>query len=242
MIRPLIVVVSLVVVVGGGFLAWHGYLESHREEFITMSLGGKTVTKDSFTHCPNGHKELKDVPVLYGLLAWTPELHEQAANLEFWPGGCIGMGEKTKVICTKCRYSYDANLAYWEKQGTHPSDFERPLSKLIAAFPIDQAAYYQGIRDGAFYSESLCYWSSEETGQIEARILQYLKQERLNPSVTKSSFQDRRTLTIKCKSNDRWIVVDITYHGHMKQTYIRVDVLAEQAARIADRSAFVAES
>ena len=101
--------------------------------------------------------------------------------------------------------------------------------------------YYQRMKDGTFYSDSLIYWSSENAAQTEARILQYLRQEQLNPSVTKSIFQDGRTDTIKCKLNDSWVFVEFTYNGGIKQTAVRVDLCAKQAAKVKDPSAFVTE-
>ncbi len=251
MLRKTVLGILRILALSFSAVIWFAGCEADVESFQDTLLPLdeiKSVTSRDLGHCPFEHDQLKDVPVSYGLLYWTPELHQKADNLEFWPGGCIVRNEKSKVVCTECRYAYDSFFKYWEKQAETASDFERPLSKLIAAFPIPLAdqlkssiGYYQRIKDRAFYSESLIYWSSEDTEKIATRILQYLRQEHLNPSVTKSNFQDRRLNTIKCKSNDMWVFVDIIFHGDMKRTVVHVDVSAEQAAKIKDPLAFVTE-
>lgn len=69
------------------------------------------------THCPYGHTALKEVPVVYGLLMWTPELEKQAENLEFLSGGCVemaGVSPKVVYICTTCRFKYNPVAGDWE--------------------------------------------------------------------------------------------------------------------------------
>src|SRR3954462_5833495 len=65
-------------------------------------------TAAQLDHCPDGHKALKDVPILAGLLWITPELQRKIDNLEVWPVGCTPLGNyKTQVVCTKCRFAYE---------------------------------------------------------------------------------------------------------------------------------------
>lgn len=233
MIRPLIVAITVVILVGSGLLAWYGYSESHHKEAITLSLiempiiGGKTVTKERFTCCPYGHEELKDVPVRYGLPAWTPEREGQAANQEFWPGGCVVMGEKTKVVCANCRYAYDANLEYWEKRSENILGFERPLSQAIAEFPTPKIGqlksrlnYYQRIDKDGTCSESVIYWTDLDADAVRSQVINYVKQNKAVPVEAKNRFTDRDTTTIKCPNAEGRFEIEIAYHGSSKQTFV----------------------
>ena len=38
--------------------------------------------------CAHGHADLRDVPMVYGLLAIAPAFQRKIDNLEVWPGGC----------------------------------------------------------------------------------------------------------------------------------------------------------
>ena len=78
------------------------------------------------TQCANGHKTLKDIPVVYGHvggLMSSPELAAKAERGEILFGGCVMGGRDHWVACETCGLLYDDEYDAWLE--AHPP---RPMS------------------------------------------------------------------------------------------------------------------
>jgi len=184
----------------------------------------KTQTNQDLHCCPFGHTTLKQVPIIYGLLKQSPELEREIKNLEIWPGGCCVRDEETKTVCTKCMYAYDSISRYWEKSSENPSHFGKPLSRLIANFPQKQAQYYQDIKDGAVYRESVYFWTAEEPSALHLKLVQYLKGYGIIPGESTQTFKDRQYRTMEGKLNDKYCKVELMYETDMKETSVSCEL------------------
>jgi len=66
--------------------------------------------------CANGHKALKDIPVVYGHvggLMSSPEVAAKAKRGEILFGGCLLGGRDHWVVCQTCGLRYDDEYAAW---------------------------------------------------------------------------------------------------------------------------------
>ena len=105
-------------------------------------------------HCANGHKTLKDVPIVYGHvggLMSSPEVAAQVKRGEVIPGGCIAGPRDHWVVCTTCRLRYDDEYSAWiedhsprpfEPQGErnppcNSKTVRKVISKHLQTFPLE---------------------------------------------------------------------------------------------------------
>ena len=125
--------------------------------------------KDIPATCPFGHAGVKQIPILYGLLAMDEDLQKQIDALEVWPGGCCVAEEKKKTVCPACRYAQDWREGTWTLYSPDMASFQRPLSPLIAALPYPSPEmlrgilnYYQTVdSNGKVVREQMVYWTKE---------------------------------------------------------------------------------
>jgi hypothetical protein len=125
------------------------------------------LAKD-FEACPNGHKELKDVPIIWGhfkLFGKHPrdytekerELDTKRDRHEIEFGGDIlpQNPPKFRVLCNRCGFTfYPSDLstdqqkmlnvlpdwdAYWSRNSKDIGGFQIPFSKLLLSFPHSKA-------------------------------------------------------------------------------------------------------
>jgi hypothetical protein len=149
--------------------------------------------------CPNGHSDLRDTPVLYGLLNMTPELRQQIDRHEVVMGGCVlmpGYSPASLLICSHCQYSYNPVIAEWERLSNDVQSFERPLAPILGCFPVpspqppSQLTYRQVIKDGQLKLESVSFQTSDPLVTVTKRIDRYLNENAV--IVTSSGSADDR--------------------------------------------------
>jgi len=112
---------------------------------------GPVATSDPPSKCPEGHQELRDVPIRYGLVSNDEQLKRDLADLKYVLGGCI-VGKdspKTATICSKCRFRYQGD-GIWHKSGTDAKLFGMEFSKVLLGFlktfkPEDVVYYDQTV-------------------------------------------------------------------------------------------------
>ena len=146
------------------------------------------------------------------------------------------------MVCVQCRYAYEPTFQCWKKNGKKPADFERPLSKAIANFPVPSSLhrksgvkYYQQIKDGKFHSEGIVYWSNEEKNKIVSKIVGYLERQKLQPGLSESAFEDRKISKIGCKSEDKWFLIEVALHGRdIHQTCVHAELKSKEAITLLD--------
>jgi len=132
---------------------------------------------DGPTQCPFGHKSIKAVPILYGLLRHSDELQRQIDNLEVWRGVGCARDEKTKFVCTECRYAFEPLAQAWARFGENPQSFAVPLAELVAGFAknkqlTSRLIYYQCVTDKKVLSESIAFWTTtDSTKEVVAACL-----------------------------------------------------------------------
>ncbi len=109
------------------------------------------VASDRPTECPDGHRELKDVPILYGKVSYDEQLQRDLADLKYVLGGCI-VGKdspKTALICGKCRFRYGGDGG-WHKSSTNADLFSMPFSKVL----LDSVKLFEP-KDPAYYDQTV---------------------------------------------------------------------------------------
>ena len=80
---------------------------------ILIILSGCTSV-NILSECPNGHKNIVDVPILYGFRIITPELNNKIKNLDVVLGGCDGDYGKHIIYCKTCHaYCLENNPYKW---------------------------------------------------------------------------------------------------------------------------------
>lgn len=86
--------------------------------------------------CVNGHKTLRDVPILYGYP--TRSSKERAQNGEIILGGCNEGERKHWVICSRCELRYDDKFAAWRKNYGYcrAEKARKLLSAAIRNYPL----------------------------------------------------------------------------------------------------------
>jgi hypothetical protein len=67
--------------------------------------------------CPLGHTTVKLVPIVYGMIAMTPERRAQVDRYEVAFGGCdVGSMGEHKIVCTTCgTHTYAGSFPWYDK-------------------------------------------------------------------------------------------------------------------------------
>jgi hypothetical protein len=182
---------------------------------------------DGLGRCPFGHDHLREIPIFYGLLLWTPELHRQVDDLEVWPGGCVAMPWRTKVVCPTCRYAYEPGERIWEKSSPDPAAFARPLAPVVLGFPKppdNQLIYYQDVGPAGPVKEQVLYWSAEDTATIEARTVRYLQERGIAVRRETHNYPGRRYVNLAGEIDDLALTLQLMYDGGIGKTCVHFSV------------------
>ena len=97
-------------------------------------------TAAELKHCPFGHPNLKEIPILYGLPSFAgekgKELQRKQDNNELALGGCIVDPDspKVEICCATCGYHYSYYGREWDRSSQDPNSFDPPISSSMRAF------------------------------------------------------------------------------------------------------------
>jgi hypothetical protein len=79
--------------------------------------------------CPFGHRTIKHVPILYGLIGMSSERKRQVDKYEVVLGGCV-VGEPWAIICTSCGFRYREYDSTWSREFSGSETRELAFSRL----------------------------------------------------------------------------------------------------------------
>jgi hypothetical protein len=166
-----------------------------------------------FGECPNGHKALRDVPMVWGLvgpLYKKPADYddEDRALMRKVENGDVVLGgdlfpaappdlPKTKVVCRKCGFSYEDQdvpdfRACWFKTAKTPKEFGIKFSDMLQEFPLlkpeqGSISYWQNVSiDGKQCDgESVTYVTSLPFDDAVKAMRKWLIDHHRDPAVLK---------------------------------------------------------
>ena len=203
-------------------------------ELMSFTPGSNAVAAQ-VKACPDGHKTLKDVPILYGTPSFEPKDRKASetavARFEYWPGGCVSGSDfpTNRVTCTTCGFGLDAEYGAWSGYRQAPTQFSRPFSAPILSFPIPGTnslisgpTYHQTIRKGGVQLEGLDYTSREQKGEIVKRVDDWFRKQGLNPSKYVQSNRVSGPTTELVKWEVEKLTVQLNHFGEEGTTAIYV--------------------
>ena len=83
------------------------------------SAAAASPKSESERRCPLGHTTIKLVPIVYGMIAMTPERRAQVERYEVAYGGCkVGSMGEHKIVCTTCGAHTNAADSPWYDKTT----------------------------------------------------------------------------------------------------------------------------
>lgn len=140
------------------------------------------ATSDRPVECPDGHRELRDVPIRYGMVSNDDQRRQDLADLKYVLGGCI-MGKdspKTAVICGKCRFRYRGD-GVWYKSSTDVDLFGKPFSKVLLDFlkrfqPEDAVHYDQTVEDKRLVRQGVQFKCSQDRKSLDVEVAHLMQQ------------------------------------------------------------------
>lgn len=164
-----------------------------------------------FGTCPDGHKALKDVPIVYGLYLGLfdkkpEELDEEERDLrgkvergEVVMGGDIRdeYSPKTRVVCSQCGFKYEPSPipailpdhAFWTKDDKDPAKFKIPFDARVPGLPRLQPAegsthYFQTLTaDGKrLDSQGITYLATAKADEVLEAMRGWIKELKGDPS------------------------------------------------------------
>jgi hypothetical protein len=141
-------------------------------------------TSATLKQCPDGHTELKDVPIVYGTPPFdgpaAKQWEEKIRNFEMWSGGCVRRPDSPKT-CIECGFGYDSRFRHWSRDSADPTTFKRTFSPLIASFPKPtgrqqkgELEYSQTLSTNQVIYQSVSFTSAEPRKALIARINAWL--------------------------------------------------------------------
>ena len=165
------------------------------------------LSKD-FSSCPDGHKALKDIPIVYGnvgpLIKKPQDYDDEDRKLaERQKRGEVVFGgdliptnpQKFQVTCQTCGYYFDNSypeelpeLAGWTRFATDPAAFKQALSKQLLNAPLinpvkKSTSYTQSTdpKGKNVVYESKSYRSTEKPIEVVAVVRKWMAAQGLNP-------------------------------------------------------------
>lgn len=203
-------------------------------ELMSFTPGSNAVAAQ-VKACPDGHKSLKDVPILYGTPSFEPKNRKASetavARFEYWPGGCVvGPDSLTnRVTCTTCGLGLNAEYGSWSAYRQSPSQFSRTFSAPILSFPIPGTNslfsgpnYHQTIRKGGVQHESLDFTSREKKGELVKRVDDWFRKQGLNPTKYVQSNRVSGPTTELVKWEVEKLTVQLNHFGEEGTTAIHI--------------------
>lgn len=167
--------------------------------FAFIGCAGEPTAK-SLKKCPNGHTTLKDVPIVYGNLAWEGPAAKKWQNLEFVAGGCVSSFDSPKheVICTTCRFAHSIlstttpEDGSWTRSSYHVDSFPKPISNLVKSFPVppkrrlqEPVSFTQSLSDRMeLQYEGVGYRTTAPADKLKNDINKWLKANSIKCSFT----------------------------------------------------------
>jgi len=193
-----------------------------------------------FEQCPDGHKALKDIPIVYGLVGplhkkpedYTDEdrkLRDRQEKGEIVFGGDITheYSPKSQVVCKKCGFSYHPSnmpvefpeMAYWSKDSKSITDFRIKFSSQLLSFPLLKTSegavnYSQTLTaDGKrLDSETISYHTASPIDEVLIRMRQWLLDAKLDPKQLKRVENAYAHHTYDYNEDGVWVMIsDDTY-------------------------------
>lgn len=137
-------------------------LDPQNPTMFEVSIDPKRLSAKALVECCRGHRDLKEIPIAYGLLATTqPEDKEEKQYIR---GGCLVGPEKVCVVCRTCGAFYNVMENAWQTTVTSEKDLPLTLPDTIMLFPHDpkilgdvKIEYTQWIRRGKLVAASIKY-------------------------------------------------------------------------------------
>ena len=160
--------------------------------------------------CPSGHAQIKVIP------GWRA-----------FPTSCGKLPDETE-ICAECKYIYDRDHGFWEREGENTEDFSVPLSSIVASLPVPKKAmqsrepsYQQYWKEGEVRREYVVCRSNEHFPAVAQRVKDYLVQNQIEISHAQ---QSPERLTLHTKWKDYQLDVEVVYVKEYRDTYCRIEL------------------
>ena len=164
-------------------------------------------TSEDLILCPEGHEDLKDIPVVYGLVAplwkepddYNEEDHALIAKQErgeVFLGGdaLIGDPPDSYAVCQTCDFRFTSDpleegMGTWIKAAKNLEDFQRPMCAEIQDFPKleaipDSEELVQFLSaDKTLFLESFRYDSRLRPAKLASRLRQWMEQNEMDSTL-----------------------------------------------------------
>ncbi len=133
------------------------------------------------TECPDGHNELRHVPILYGKVSKDEQLERDLAERKCVLGGCV-VGKdspKTALICGKCGFRYRRD-GIWDKSSTDPDaygiEFSPVLQDFQKLFGSKETVYYdQSVKSKEILHQRVQFKCAENRKTLEVEVARLMK-------------------------------------------------------------------
>lgn len=127
--------------------------------------------KMSFKICPNGHRELKAVPIVYGLPLLDSLIIAQLENGEVVEGGCVSVnGPSFRPVCAVCGFALHEGST-WNLLSPDIDDYNIPFSQSIVDFSkinfssVIETGYWQIIKGNEVVYEK--WWCTSRNNIVD---------------------------------------------------------------------------
>jgi hypothetical protein len=197
---------------------------------------------------PNGHKTLKDVPILYGLPPFRgPEAKKFREDIQagkFVSGSDVldSGSPRIQVTCTTCGFAhtqYSSDFGTSSRDAEDSKSFKTPFTDLVSTFPIPppkqlrgQITYRQSMDDKLrVFAEMVHYSSAESLDAVRAKVIAWLKRRQLNLTMTTAHHKASETLDGNSRDVIQWgtgplnsgpITIDISFEHNDRRCYINL--------------------
>jgi hypothetical protein len=125
------------------------------------------------------------------------------------------------------RLAHDVPERVWSKSSTDRAAFGRPLSELVAGFPVGSgkgANYYQSLRVDRVVNERVIYWSPDALATLEERAVSYLRDRHIDVLRKTSQTENRRYVNLSGETPDVAVALQLMYDASVGETVVDLNV------------------
>lgn len=172
------------------------------------------AANDRPTECPDGHTELRDIPIRYGMVSNDEQTQQDLADLKYVLGGCsVGKDSpKTALICARCRFRYRGN-GIWHKSSTNAGLFGLPFSKVLLDFlksfkPEGAVHYDQTVKGKRVIGQRVQFKCSTGRKVLDHEVARLMQRHGIRPGSSRYDHEVFYSSDSKLGIYQVWVLTD----------------------------------
>ena len=209
------------------------YARIYRHDKIAAMLaeaGATDPTAKTVGECPNGHTDLRDVPVSYGAyFTRNEEMDRKIRDREIILGGCVPTATKHKVVCMTCDFRLDPVWKRWRKSSDDRPSFGQPFPDVVTEMPLPADAspsYIMFIAQGTVRQIDMHFTTLDSVDELTPTLAQHLTDQGFEFEESRKGFPPGIDIGFVSQRGSTQLRLGLTEYTHddVRKTSVRLEI------------------